>query len=43
MAAAAPAIRFYFDYISSNAYLAWLELPRLAARHGAALETVLAP
>ena len=40
MAAAAPVIRFYFDYISSNAYLAWLELPRLAARHGAAVEPV---
>jgi 2-hydroxychromene-2-carboxylate isomerase/catechol 2,3-dioxygenase-like lactoylglutathione lyase family enzyme len=37
---AAPAIRFYFDYISSNAYLAWLELPKLAARHGAAIEPV---
>ena len=40
MAAASPAIRFYFDYISSNAYLAWIELPRLAARHGAAIEPV---
>jgi len=28
---AAP-IRFYFDYISSNAYLAWCELPALASR-----------
>lgn len=30
-----PRIQFYFDYISSNAYLAWLELPKLAARYGA--------
>ena len=37
---ALPPIRFYFDYISSNAYLAWLELPRLAARHGRSIETV---
>jgi 2-hydroxychromene-2-carboxylate isomerase len=36
----APPIHFYFDYISSNAYLAWLELPRLAARHGRSIETV---
>ena len=28
-------IRFLFDYISSNAYLAWVELPKLAARYGA--------
>ena len=40
MAEAAPTIRFYFDYISSNAYLAWVELPKLAARHGAAIEPV---
>jgi 2-hydroxychromene-2-carboxylate isomerase len=33
-------IRFYFDYISSNAYLAWLVLPEMAARHGATLEPV---
>lgn len=36
----APAIRFHFDYVSSNAYIAWLELPKLAARHGRALEPV---
>ena len=35
-----PAIRFYFDYISSNAYLAWLELPKLAAAHGRRIEPV---
>jgi len=31
-------IRFYFDYISHNAYLAWTQLPQLAARHGATIE-----
>jgi 2-hydroxychromene-2-carboxylate isomerase len=34
------SVRFYFDYISSNAYLAWKVLPRLAARHGFTLEPV---
>ncbi|MEN8183889.1 MAG: 2-hydroxychromene-2-carboxylate isomerase [Myxococcota bacterium] len=33
-------IRFFFDYISSNAYLAWLELPKLAARYAATVEPV---
>ena len=33
-------IRFYFDYESPNAYLAWVELPRLAAKHGRAIEIV---
>ena len=36
---AAP-IRFYFDYISSNAYLAWARLPALAARFGRRIEPV---
>jgi 2-hydroxychromene-2-carboxylate isomerase len=27
------SLRFYFDYISPNAYLAWTQLPALAARH----------
>jgi 2-hydroxychromene-2-carboxylate isomerase len=36
----ARKIRFLYDYISSNAYLAWVELPKLAARYGAALEPV---
>ena len=35
MAGKPREIRFLFDYISSNAYLAWVELPKLAARHGA--------
>lgn len=39
MSAPAP-IRFHFDYISPNAYFAWLELPKLAARYGRAIETV---
>jgi 2-hydroxychromene-2-carboxylate isomerase len=33
-------IRFYFDYISSNAYLAWLVLPKLAERYERRLEPV---
>jgi 2-hydroxychromene-2-carboxylate isomerase len=33
-------VRFLFDYISSNAYLAWIELPKIAARYGAAIEPV---
>ncbi len=31
-------IRFYFDYESPNAYLAWTQLPAIAARHQVALE-----
>ncbi|HSD10476.1 MAG TPA: 2-hydroxychromene-2-carboxylate isomerase [Candidatus Binatia bacterium] len=33
-------IRFYFDYISSNAYLAWTQLPALAEAHGFAIDPV---
>jgi 2-hydroxychromene-2-carboxylate isomerase len=33
-------IRFYFDYLSPYAYLAWKEIPALAARHGRAVEPV---
>jgi 2-hydroxychromene-2-carboxylate isomerase len=33
-------VRFYFDYLSSNAYLAWLELPKLAMRYGAVIEPI---
>lgn len=36
----AMQIRFYFDYISHNAYLAWCCLPDLAARHGCTVEPV---
>ena len=34
------AVRFYFDYISSNAYLAWQALPGLAAKYAVDLEPV---
>ena len=30
----ATSIRFYFDYESPNAYLAWTQLPKLANRYG---------
>jgi 2-hydroxychromene-2-carboxylate isomerase len=33
-------IHFYFDYISSNAYLAWTQLPKLAAQYGFTIEPV---
>jgi 2-hydroxychromene-2-carboxylate isomerase len=33
-------IRFYFDYISSNAYLAWVALPKLAEKYGAEIDPV---
>lgn len=33
-------IRFYFDYVSPNAYLAWNQLPTVAERHGFAIEPV---
>ena len=33
-------IRFHFDYISNNAYLAWTQLPGLAAKHGVGIEPV---
>ena len=33
-------VRFYFDYISSNAYLAWIRLPEIAARYGYTVEPV---
>ncbi len=31
-------IRFYLDYISSNAYLAWTQVPRLEESYGVAVE-----
>ncbi|MBV8135471.1 MAG: 2-hydroxychromene-2-carboxylate isomerase [Deltaproteobacteria bacterium] len=31
-------IRIYFDYESPNAYLAWTQLPKLAEKHGCAIE-----
>jgi 2-hydroxychromene-2-carboxylate isomerase len=33
-------IRFSFDYISSNAYLAWIQLPKLADKYGFEVEPV---
>ena len=36
----ATTIRFYFDYISSNAYLAWTQLFALAEKYGAEVEPV---
>lgn len=40
MSPAPPVVRFLFDYISPNAYLAWTQLPALAARHGYAVDPV---
>lgn len=40
MSDAPEPIRFYFDYISSNAYLAWARLPELAARYGRRIEPI---
>ena len=34
------SIRFYFDYISSNAYLAWPKVKRLAEKYGRTLEPI---
>ncbi len=33
-------IRFYFDYISHNAYLAWTQLPPLARKYGFTIEPI---
>lgn len=33
-------IRFYFDYESPNAYLAWTQLPKLAEKHGSTIEAL---
>jgi 2-hydroxychromene-2-carboxylate isomerase len=34
------SLRFCFDYISTNAYLAWLQMPTLARRYGLLIEPV---
>jgi 2-hydroxychromene-2-carboxylate isomerase len=34
------SLRFYFDFISHNAYLAWTQLPALAERTGNTIEPV---
>ena len=36
----APRVRFYFDYESPNAYLAWTQLPKLEQQYGATLDLV---
>lgn len=33
-------LQFYFDFISNNAYLAWTQLPKLAAKHDLQIEAV---
>jgi 2-hydroxychromene-2-carboxylate isomerase len=33
-------LRFFFDYVSPYSYLAWTQLPALAARHGRSVELV---
>ncbi len=38
--AAEQRIRFFFDYISSNAYIAWHEIYRLAEAHGRLVDSV---
>jgi len=35
-----PALRFYFDFISPYAYLGWIQIHALAARHGREVEPV---
>ena len=35
-----PTLRFHFDYISTNAYLAWLQMPMIAKRYGLIVEPV---
>lgn len=35
-----PALRFYFDFISPYAYLGWIQIHALAARHGREVEAV---
>ena len=34
------SLRFYFDYLSSNAYLAWTQLPKLTSRFDVEVEPV---
>lgn len=40
MNATNATIRFYFDYVSPNAYLAWTQLPAVADRYECAIEPV---
>src|SRR3954464_389675 len=34
------ALRFYFDFVSPYSYVAWHQLPAIAARHAQAIEPV---
>src|SRR5579872_7061306 len=36
----ARTIRFYFDYVSPNAYLAWTQLPKLADKYACRIDAV---
>ncbi|HXW85012.1 MAG TPA: DsbA family protein [Candidatus Binataceae bacterium] len=38
MSSSERIIRFYFDYESPNAYIAWTQLPKLAERYGYSIE-----
>jgi len=40
MGSSPKSVRLYFDYISTNAYIAWHALPEMAARYGAVIEPV---
>ncbi len=40
MSDAGRRIRFTFDYLSSNAWLAWTQLPKLAGKYAVAVEPV---
>jgi 2-hydroxychromene-2-carboxylate isomerase len=33
-------LRFFFDYVSPNAWVAWTQLPALAERHGVVIEPI---
>jgi len=33
-------VRFYFDYVSPNAYVAWTQLPAIAQRYGVVVDPV---
>ncbi len=34
------SLRFYFDYLSTNAYVAWTQLPKLSSRFGVEVEPI---
>jgi 2-hydroxychromene-2-carboxylate isomerase len=33
-------LRFYFDYLSTNAYVAWKQLPKLSSQYGVEIEPI---